>query len=323
MKQRLVKQREGVVLLLALLCILALEVSAVGLHYATLQELRTARSARRDTSMRLAARSAVARVFATWPADIVGNLPLHAVADVPGAATTTADGISATAGIERIGADVLLIRGSATSRLGESVRIGALAATADPRALTAGFSAAVRTEGAVTLHPGARITDAGNACPTAKPSSALRMAAGALLTNAGSITGRITRDSSSTGIDRIGAVDRNTVAAIAAQPDSSAVPLRYAARDSVIDTLAGSGVLVVTGNVEIRGGTFDGVIMVFGSATISGGTRLNGSLIIAGGSLDLDNATVSFDACAISASLANPRFLGPFRPRGRMWIPLF
>jgi hypothetical protein len=149
------------------------------------------------------------------------------------------------------------------------------------------------------------------------------MAAGALLTNAGSITGRITRDSSTTGIDRIGAVDRSTIAAIAAQPDSSVVPLRYAARDTVIDTLAGSGVLVVTGNVEIRGGTFDGVIMVFGSATISGGTRLNGSLIIAGGSLDLDDATISFDACAIGASLANPRFLGPFRPRGRMWIPLF
>lgn len=316
------KQRPGVVLLLALLCILALEISAAGLHYATVQELRTARSAGRDAAMRLSARSAIARTFAVWPADLIDGIPVHSSIMVPDAAVSADHGVTATALIERVAPNLFLIRATAVSPLGESMRIGALAATADPATIALSFKSAVRADGPVTLRAGSRVTDRGNICPAA-PSSALRIALDATLSNSGSISGPVLRDTSNAGIDRIGSLDRQHIAAAASRLDTSFAPLRFAAHDSVFEPIDGAGVLVIAGNADIRGGTFQGIIIVLGSATLSRDAHISGSLIVAGGSLDLVSATVSFDACAIHDALLNPRLLGPYRPRGRMWIPLF
>ena len=88
-------------------------------------------------------------------------------------------------------------------------------------------------------------------------------------------------------------------------------------------SVAGQGILVVTGHVTMRGGQFDGIIVVYGSLTLVDGARLNGTALVDNGSITLDGGTVRFDGCAIRAALDSPWLLGPFRTGRRLWIPLF
>lgn len=69
----------------------------------------------------------------------------------------------------------------------------------------------------------------------------------------------------------------------------------------------GSGIMVVDGDLEIQGGTFDGVIWVVGSLDISGNTVINGAIFVEGSATVgiTGTAEISFDHSAISDAFSD------------------
>jgi hypothetical protein len=71
----------------------------------------------------------------------------------------------------------------------------------------------------------------------------------------------------------------------------------------------GSGIMVIDGDLDMAGGTFDGVIWVIGELRISGNPVINGSIFVEGeATVDTTvagTAVVSFDQSAIDAAFSN------------------
>jgi hypothetical protein len=314
--------RNGVVLLLALLCLLALEVTAVGLHFIAQQELRAAGSASRDLELRLAAQSAAGRALAVWPAQQLDSLGLHLAIPVPAAGGVSQTGIRSSAAVERLAPRLFLVRGAAVSPLLESAAIGLIVATSTAPELAAEVTAAVRADGLVKIGTQSRI-DWG--IPGCRGATALELGSLADLDiDGGVITGPVVSvDSGGTwSPDRLGSltIARMIEVARAAQPSG---PVSLYEHDVTLTGSAGNGILVVVGDLVLDGGSFEGMVMVQGSLTLTGGAAIRGAVLVDGGNLDLNPGTITFDGCAITAALADPRLLGPFSPRTRGWIPLF
>jgi hypothetical protein len=71
----------------------------------------------------------------------------------------------------------------------------------------------------------------------------------------------------------------------------------------------GSGIMIVNGDLDMTGGTFNGVIWVIGKLSISGNPVINGSIFVEG-SVTVDTtvtgtAVVSFDQAAIGDAFSN------------------
>jgi len=71
----------------------------------------------------------------------------------------------------------------------------------------------------------------------------------------------------------------------------------------------GSGIMIVNGDLDISGGTFNGVIWVIGELFISGNTVINGSIFVEGGAtVDTTitgTAEISFEQLAIGDAFSN------------------
>lgn len=81
------------------------------------------------------------------------------------------------------------------------------------------------------------------------------------------------------------------------------------------DTYSGSGILIVAGDAQITGGTFNGIIYVIGQLRISGNPTINGS-ILAESHTEIDttltgNVTINYDANAITNALGPLQFIAP------------
>jgi hypothetical protein len=326
------KQRDGVVMLLALLCILAIEVVAVSLHFTTMQEMRTSHSSSRLLSLRIAAQSAVNATLADWPTRQLADLPVHSSVDVTSAIAGLAaldDGIGRSVVVERLAPSAFLIRGAATSRFGETSRIGAFIVTTTALAFARSINAALTVRGDVVLATGSRIDAAAPACsttaydPTRGPpttSSAMHvLAPGAITASDGVVTGEALRDSSSLMVGTLTPVRLRDIAR--RQVDSADRPIRLSSGGQVAPTDP-SGVLVIDGDAQLDGVAFEGIVVVIGSLLLRGGASIRGALFV-DGTATIEDASITFDRCALEAVAANPRLLGPYRPHSRMWIPLF
>jgi hypothetical protein len=345
------------VLLFALLCLIAIEVTTVGVHFVALQELRAGRAAVRVTQLRLAAQSAASRTLAAWPLADLPSLTTLDSMTVPPAEGTAPGGIEFGATIQRLGEDLFLVRASARSPLRETAAIGALVALAHPADLAALVSAAVTTPRTVTVHAGGRIT-AADICPTGgggPPGAALILpAAEALHADGSTITGPV-RIAEAMQTDRIGIVSRALLDRIA-EPISSAAltpspsildgcttadqgnwgdpgdaasacaayhPILRRHGDLLLSGGVGQGILLVDGDLRIAATRFDGIILVRGDLALDSAAVVSGALIVDGAVTVAGGAHVDFDRCAVTESLRDVRVRGPFRPVGRMWIPLF
>jgi hypothetical protein len=75
------------------------------------------------------------------------------------------------------------------------------------------------------------------------------------------------------------------------------------------DGWAGSGIMIVNGDLKIAGGKFNGIIWVIGKLDISGNTVINGSIFVEGeATVDTTitgTAEISFDQSAIDAAFSN------------------
>jgi hypothetical protein len=82
-------------------------------------------------------------------------------------------------------------------------------------------------------------------------------------------------------------------------------------------TWIGSGLLVVAGDCQITGGTFDGIIYVMGKLRMSGNPVINGSILsesdteVVEDTTVTGNVTINYDAAAIADALAFLDFIAP------------
>ncbi|OGX18540.1 MAG: hypothetical protein A3K83_07620 [Omnitrophica WOR_2 bacterium RBG_13_44_8b] len=81
------------------------------------------------------------------------------------------------------------------------------------------------------------------------------------------------------------------------------------------DTWSGSGLLVVGGDAQITGGTFNGILYVIGKLRMSGNPVINGS-VLAESQAEIDttltgNVTISYDSGAITSALGPLGFVAP------------
>ena len=345
------KPRRGVVLLLALLCLIALEVTAVGLHFIARQELRTAGAAVRDLQLRIAARNAAMKVLRAWPAEQAAQLAVDGSIDV--AVAADAEGIiSVNATVRRVSADLLLLRTQAVSLLKETYTIGVLVAETDAASLLRQTSAALVAAGPVTLRAGAAVRGGALTC-TAATLPAIMLYEGTLTGAGGSVSGGV-----DTAANFVGGLGPLTTGLIVGRGSSLPVPditpLPSAVGSSCDTTSAsnwgeplaavppctthhtvsaregsltltngrGQGVLAVTGDLVLNGTRFDGLVLVDGSLTLLNGATIDGAAIV-GGATIIDDGTLALDGCALQSALADLRLLAPYHPRSRMWIPLF
>jgi len=77
---------------------------------------------------------------------------------------------------------------------------------------------------------------------------------------------------------------------------------------------SGTGILVVNGDADISGGTFDGILYVIGKLKMSGNPVISGTIIVESGA-DIDtsvtgNVVINFDSGEITSSLEGLSFMG-------------
>ncbi len=295
--------RGGVVLLLALLCVIALEVTAAGLHFVVVQEWRTAHAAGRAVQLRFAAQSAVADAATAWPADDIASLAIHQRMAIPVMPPRSESGLTASAEVERVGEHLFMIRGTAISPLAETATVAHLVATASADSLARTITAAIRTGGEVSIGPGSAVTKAGRGCSD---------------TPVGTDPPAV--DPTPYSINDDGALAAARLARIAIAWPASQVVTHSA---DLALTAGGAGILVVDGDLVMEGGHFEGIVIVRGRVVLRGGARITGALLADAGPVILEGATVTHDGCVIRDVLDHPHILGPFLPRGRRWIPIF
>jgi hypothetical protein len=356
------KPRSGVVLLLALLCVVALELTAVGLHFAALQEVQAARAGARTLQLRLSAQTAAAAAVATWPVMPALATPVGDFLPLPAAAgTDDRHHVQFSASAERLGAELFLVRGEGTSPLGETARVGYLVIAPDPARHVP--TAAIRTGAGVTLAAAATVVAGAQECGLEQAPPALQLPDTDLLTVAPDtrVTGSVDVRPEQLGaaleslvplpfdelLAAAVAIPGNTVspapvledghcltgsASNWGEPDPAAsgapcahwFPVLHRSGNLAIHGGRGQGTLVVTGDLILSGAaTFSGLVLVAGSVTITDGAAINGAVISAG-TLTAAAAAITGDRCLVSAALAAvPALAGPFSPPGRRWIPLF
>lgn len=96
----------------------------------------------------------------------------------------------------------------------------------------------------------------------------------------------------------------------------------YAPADLTIHGGEGRGILVVGGDVSVKGPfEFHGLVVVRGRASLLPGVRIRGS--VRAGTVALEDADVRLDRCAIRAALGAPALDRAYRPGERWWVPLF
>lgn len=353
------KTRSGVVLLLALLAVVALELTAAALHFTALQQLRVARSGSRQLQLRLSAQGAAAAAVEGWPAaaalalPVGGRLPITAAAAVDGRY-----GIRSTAAAERLTDSLFLIRAAARSPLGEVTRIGLLVLAIDPLARMS--IAALLAGRGVSLGAGGFVNARSATCDSAGGAlelsdlSMLTAQSGATLAGAVSERpelGTSTLDAllspalrealahatplSDPGITPGPRADGSKCTDSAADnwgeplhevrnPCSSWFPVLRREGDLVVNGGRGQGILYVTGNLVLTAGaTFSGLILVGGRLSIAAGAVATG-MVISLGEVEISDAGIAGNYCELRAVLAGVRGLGgPYAPGGRRWVPLF
>lgn len=117
---------------------------------------------------------------------------------------------------------------------------------------------------------------------------------------------------------------------VPSNPCGAYFPLIYHGADVTIQSNSfGQGVLLVEGDLELRGGfTFFGIIIVQGTFTVgNGGATINGA-VMASNAADLTQAfsggaVINYSSCAITRSILNNASLSRARPLvERSWVDL-
>ncbi len=110
-----------------------------------------------------------------------------------------------------------------------------------------------------------------------------------------------------------------------ASPCADDYPLIVAPTDLELLGGSGQGVLVAAAGLTLRTGTlFRGVLLAAGPVRIDAGAIVEGAIRLVGGATASIAGTVRYDGCAIQRALeGSPLTHRPFALPGRTWIPLY
>jgi len=368
------KSRPGIALVLALLTILLLQLLMAGvLAVATLQK-SLAQTRVATARAQLAARAAPGVALQNWANSAAARLPDGA--RIPGPAGTFA-GANYQTEIERVSGSAFLIRVSGAVgdwRAPAAVAsAGFLVQTLDPDPIAASFPAALATSGPVLLSGSSRIDGAsGDELPptwTAQRCEPLRplpaSSTGITVPSAGDVV--LEQASTITGFPAISAgaapapdiagfeqlaarADHTITGLITPEPQLAAgrcdtddpanwgatlhathpcgdwFPVIHAPGDLQVSGGSGQGILLVEGDLTISGGTFNGLIMTRGRLTLRDGARIRGavSTLNSTAPIRLVNASISRCECTLRSALLLSEAVGTPTPRpGRSWVPIY
>lgn len=359
--------RPGIVLPAVLMTLLVLELLTATTIVLALQQSALARDRALGIRAQLGARSAAALALVQWERGAYQRLSPGEQAvttfslDAQTSATVTVERVSPTLFSVRAAAAVTLDR-SLVSQAAAGLLIGAL----DTGSMLAYFPAALGVGGALRLTGGSTIDAVTTAC-TERPAAALALADTTALVAAGGSNmmgspplaerAELADPATFAGLGTVGLAgllaraDRSEVGALELRPalvagrcDTDAAanwgapldsthacanyfPLIHAAGDLAVRSGAGQGILVVEGDLAFDTGTeFHGLILVRGRILAAPGARIRGSALIqgAGRVSQLHGAHVIFDACLMKNALGrSPALNRPIFRRNRIWIPAF
>jgi hypothetical protein len=309
--------RPGVVLVLTLLALVAIEAIALGVVFLATQESRVAAAHERALRARLAAEGAAAAAAVEWrpaPADLAcatdaDTVPVTVV-------LSTTDGFEATARVERLPGRWLLARAEAVDVAGVRFSTALAFASPDPTPLLGFFPAALAGTPGAAVPPGAAsVTDGAGELAVLLGAAATRSVSGDLIVAPAVTDGRC---------------DRSVPLNWGAPLDPAHACARFAPLVVVNGTTrflggAGQGVLVVNGQLDLMpGSSFTGAILVAGRLTVAAGAAVTGAItVLDGGTIDI-NGVVEHSACAVRRALLGSGAAAAYTPApAARWLPLF
>ena len=338
--------RPGYALVLTLLLLLGLTALGLGVLSAGTREALLAHNLHRTEQARRTAETGVAGALEGWSTRRYSLLPTNAEVPVPvpGDAAVT---------VRRLGPRLYLVRGTAALvGLREPVRAaaGAVVHAFEAAELAAAAPAAASVETVARVvsgrvaSPGGCGEDAGTG--VLAPRVQLRPEAvldGAPPVQQGDPPARPWSDSDFTGlIDALADIrvesrivrPRPTVRAGECLPGPAnwgsvrpehpchgLLPLVYAPGPVTVDAGAARGILVVEGDLVLRGTRFEGLIIVLGTLSLEGGATVRGAARAV--RLELTDGVVERDVCSLRAALSARALDRPLRPGTRLWVPVF
>lgn len=344
-------RREGVVLVVAVLVILAVAMISTGMLFVSTQAASVARASEASLRMRAAAEGAVRRVVAEWDARRYRDMAPGSIRAVPGGPAPEA-GASVSATVERLSGNLFLVRGTGENPV---ARAGAAALV---RSIGIGevwreFPAAITTSGDVIVEAGATVTGTAVGDPTdaAEPPDAAAAAVAAeplpdepveacpaeAVDTVQALFGSVDRpavlrtptsDGSPAPVARarLGPLDAQTLRGLAAPAADGEPSLRMVVGNAEVGDGVGAGILVVEGDLTLSGSArFNGAILVTGRMTVVGNAEVRGAVHVLGTGVSRvgADATVTYDACALWRAFSLvPALRGAFAPEGRLWIPV-
>jgi hypothetical protein len=310
--------RDGGALVVAFVLLLVIDCVVLGTVHLALLERRLAGNAVAALRLRLAAESAARTAAVPWlPAfDSLtdgGARPLD-----PAAAP---EGVRVHARIERLSAELFLVRAEATEPVPAPGRAEA-ALLLLPPVLPHGANPAPAALSASGAYVGG-VVDAGEVeagaahCANGDPAAILLGQADALrLASSATVRGGIgVLDDPLTGEARLARI----LATAANAADG--VLLRFAPAELRFEG-AGSGTLVVAGSLTFAAGAaFTGLVVVGGDLLVEEGASVRGA-VHAAGHAEI-HGTLTFDACSVATAVDRAGLDTPRPHAHRAWIPTF
>lgn len=353
------QQRPGMALILVILALLALAILGAGAVLLCAEEAMIALATEELLRVRLAAESATRAALGTWRTadyrELARGVTLEIAAD-PAAASPE---IQLHTTVERLHDHLFLLRSEAVSAGGIRARAATVVRTMDPLELWHAFPAALTVGGPVERWGEEAVTgyDPGEDALPAVPSAAsltLEFPAedclAAALPELVAAFGSVERPAIASppaepesgspwpgdpGVrPRLGPLDAATLYRIADRndlgpPESHAepFPLIVIRGDLHLRDGTGQGILVVTGDLTLAGkARFRGPVLVGGNLRLAGQARVDGAVTLAGDAAATltDESHVTYDPCALTRAIhGTPLVNRPFHPNDRAWIPQF
>lgn len=255
----------GFVLVAVLFGLVLLTALASGGFFEALQELRIGRNVASEVSLEAAAESGISSALATWDPRVNGALDTGAVAVPPGAAPP---GITGTVVARRLNGRLLLLRSSASDRLGGTRTVERVARLRGPELAPAAVRARAVDLVALARADGTDRDPITWSCP-AVPGSAPNVV--------------LEPGASDSSFFRFGAMDWAALAAWARAVPAGGDSLQvvYRQGDTVLGAGHWTGMMVVDGDLVLRDGADAlGLLIVRGTLRVqAGGASVLGSVV--------------------------------------------
>jgi hypothetical protein len=289
------RPRRGVVLIIALLVLLAIEAVAIAVIYMALHESLIAGTHDRILRARLAAEAAAVTALR------------DSTTETPPPPARTADGFLAAGAVEQLAGGLALAHGRARDERGIRFRTGLLFTSADPLTLLPLFDVE-------SANSGSGATD-GRTLIDALAAAADRVEDGLLALRPATAGGTCSA-----------AAHANWGAPLEpAHPCADYFPLVLIDGDARVIDGAGQGVLVVRGRLVLEPGShFFGAILVTGELVIAPGAALVGAVHAPGGAESIVAGAIEYSDSAVRRALLGSAALRRALPsRPIRWLPLY